>query len=105
MNYSIFDFGLIYDIILLLLFIAVAIDTVGLIKFIPMPLSDKKEYTEDVVQPLKLIMYTAAAAYCIYITVTGGYDSVTNGIHIFMAAILIADAAIWTFIKIKYRKT
>ncbi len=105
MRSSIFDFPVIYDIILLMLFVAVAIDTVGFIKFLPMPLSDKKEYTDEVVRPLKLVMYALAAAYCIYIVITGGYDAVTNGIHIFIAVILILDTIIWTVIKIKYRKS
>ena len=103
MKYSIFDFGIIYDIILLMLFIAPVIDLIGLKKFAGMTEQEKKEYNEELVNPLKLLMYAAAAAYCIYFVLTQGYDSVTNGIHIFIGVLLIVDLVIYTVIKIRYR--
>lgn len=103
MKYSIFDFGIIYDIILLMLFAATVIDLIGLKKFIGMSEQEKREYNEELVNPLKLVMYAAAAAYCIYFILTQGYDAVTNGIHLFIAVMLIVDTVIYTVIKIRYR--
>lgn len=104
MKYSIFDFGITIDIILLMLLAAVVIDGWGLIKFLSYNEQEKRDYADEIIRIGKLLLYAAGAATLIYVTVVGGYDTVTSAILLGISALLIIDAVILTVIKIRYRK-
>ena len=104
MKYSIFDFGITIDIILLMLFASVVIDGWGLIKFLSYTPEEKMDYADEIVRIGKILLYAAGAAILIYVTVVGGYDIVTSAILCGIAALLIIDAVILTVIKLRYRK-
>jgi len=104
MKYSIFDFGVTIDIILLMLFASVVIDGWGLIKFLSYNVQEKQDYAYEIVRIGKILLYAAGAAILIYVTAVGGYDIVTSVILAGIAALLIIDAVILTVIKVRYRK-
>ena len=101
---SIFDFGYIYDIILLMLFISGCVDIYGLAKVVKGSAEDKKEYAEEIIRWFKLVMYVFAGGWCIYLCTLGQYDMATCGIHIGIAVLLAVDLCLSLYIKIRYRR-
>ncbi|MBQ5310997.1 MAG: hypothetical protein ILP19_03020 [Oscillospiraceae bacterium] len=101
--YDIFSFGYIYDAILFMLFLSPLIDLVGIVKIMRSSVAERKEYAEEIVRWLKLVMYLFAGGYCFYIAIAGGYSAVTAAIHIVIGLLLYISMGLLLYIKIKYR--
>lgn len=101
---DIFSYGWAYELILFLLAAGFVIDLVSIIKTLRGSLEDKKEYAELCVKYLKILMYIFAGAFFIIIALTYGLDPASSAIHGVLGVLLLLDAAVSLFIKLKYGK-
>ena len=97
-------YGWAYEIILVLLFGCVVVDSVGIVKCIKGEKEDRKEYAELCIKYLKILFQIAAGAFFLFVCFTYGYEPATSAIHGILGALLIADAVVCLYIKIKYRR-
>lgn len=101
---DIFGYGWTYEIILGLLAFSFIIDAVSIVKSFRGGLEDIKEYAELFVKYLKILMHLFAGGFFIYVGLTYGLDAGSTAVHLILGALLIADAIVCMYIKLRYGK-
>lgn len=102
---NVLSFGWMYEIILVLLFGVTVVDAVSIIRCFKGGLEEIKEYAELCVKYLKILMCIFAGVFFVIVAVSyTEYDNITRAIHGILGGLLLIDAAVSLFIKIKYRR-
>ena len=102
---NLISFGWMYELILVMLFAVTVVDAVSIIKCFRGGREEIKEYAELCVKYLKILMCFFAGIFFIIVAVGyTEYDGATRAIHGVIGVLLLIDAAVSLFIKIKYRR-
>lgn len=102
---NVLSFGWMYELILVMLFAVTVVDAVSIIKCVKGGLEELKEYAELCVKYLKILMCLFAGVFFIIVAVRyTEYDGITRAIHGVIGILLLIDAAVSLYIKIKYRR-
>ncbi|MBP0954654.1 MAG: hypothetical protein J6M90_03300 [Oscillospiraceae bacterium] len=97
-----FEYGIIYDIILFMLFAVGVFDIIFMIVTARRDIEEKKEYAQLIVKWLGILLKAAAAVYCFIVTFTYDVDLTTKLIHAGIGALLTVDTVFSLYYKIKY---
>lgn len=99
---DIFSYGWAYEVILLLLAGSVVIDAVSIVKCFKNGMADVKEYAELIIKYLKILMYIFAGGFMLLVAFTYGLEPASAAIHGILGFLLLIDAAVCLWMKLKY---
>ena len=102
---DVLNFGWMYEAILVMLFLVVAVDGVSIVKSLRAGGENLKDYAQLCVKYLKILMCIFAGGFFVFIAAAyTEYDAATRGIHGVLGVLLLIDAAVSLWLKIKYRR-
>lgn len=102
---DVLGFGWMYEAILVMLFLVSAVDAVSIVKSLKSGGKELKEYAQLCIKYLKILMCIFAGGFFLLIAATyTEYDTATRAIHGVLGVLLLLDAAVSLWLKLKYRR-